>query len=126
MKADLTNNSESLVLKRKFLTCNISREMTKRQFLESSVLIIHKCLMPKAENLLLVATMRRRVLMIVFLPVFVFLFIVGWILYVAGDKRMSKEAPERKTDESIKEEPTEDDGVEMGLIEKTVKEQPAN
>ena len=82
--------------------------------------------MPKAENLLLVATMRRRVLMIVFLPVFVFLFIVGWILYVAGDKRMSKDAPERKTDNSLEEEPTEDDGVEMGLIEKTVKEQPAN
>ena len=82
--------------------------------------------MPKAENLLLVATMRRRVLMIVFLPVFVFLFIVGWILYVAGDKRMSKDAPERKNDNSLEEEPTEDDGVEMVLIEKTVKEQPAD
>jgi len=62
--------------------------------------------------------------MIVFLPVFVFLFLVGWILYVAGDKRM-KDAPERKTDNSLKEELTKDDGVEMGLIEKTVKEQPA-
>jgi hypothetical protein len=81
--------------------------------------------MPKAENLLLVATMRRRVLMIVFLPVFVFLFLVGWILYVAGDKRM-KDVPERKTDNNLEEELTEDDGVEMGLIEKTVKEQPAN
>jgi hypothetical protein len=82
--------------------------------------------MPKAENLLLVATMRRRVLMIVFLPVFVFLFIVGWILYVAGDKRMSKDAPERKNDNSLEEELIEDDGVEMVLIEKTVKEQPAD
>ena len=82
--------------------------------------------MPKAENLLLVATMRRRVLMIVFLPVFVFLFIVGWILYVAGDKRMSKDTPERKTDNSLEEELTEDDGVEIGLIEETLKEQPAN
>jgi hypothetical protein len=83
--------------------------------------------MPKAENLLLVATMRRRVLMIVFLPVFVFLFFVGWILYVVGDKRMNnKDAPERKTDDSVEEELTEDDGVEIGLIEETLKEQPAN
>jgi hypothetical protein len=82
--------------------------------------------MPKAENLLLVVTMRRRVLMIVFLPVFVFLFFAGWILYVAGDRRMSKDGPERKTDNSLEEELTEDDGVEMGLIEKTVKEQLAS
>jgi hypothetical protein len=81
--------------------------------------------MPKAENLLLVATMRRRVLMIVFLPFFVFLFLVGWILYVAGDKRM-KDVPERKTDNNLEEELTEDDGVEIGLIEETLKEQPAN
>jgi hypothetical protein len=81
----------------------------------------------KAENLLLVVTMRRRVVMIVLLPVLVFLFLVGWIFYVAGDKRMSnKDAPERKTDGSPEEELNADDGVEMGLIEKMVEEQPAN
>jgi hypothetical protein len=65
--------------------------------------------------------------MILFLPVVVFLFFVGWIFYVAGDKRVSnKTAHERETDGSLEEELTADDGVEMGLIKETIKEQSAD
>jgi hypothetical protein len=71
--------------------------------------------------------MRRRVLIILFFPVVAFLFFVGWIIYMLGDRRVSnKMASERKKDGSLEEELADDDGVELGLMEKTVKEQSAD
>ena len=70
--------------------------------------------------------MRRRVLIILFFPVVAFLFFVGWIIYMLGDRRVSnKTASERKKDGSLEEELAADDGVELGLIEGTVTEQSA-
>jgi hypothetical protein len=71
--------------------------------------------------------MRRRVVMILFLPVVVFIFFVGWIFNLLGDRRVSnKTASERKTDGSLEEALAADDGAEMRLIEETVKEQLAD
>jgi hypothetical protein len=68
--------------------------------------------------------MRRRVVIILFLPVVLFLFFVGWIFYVLGDRKVSnKTAPEQKTESGLGESLATDDGVEMGLIEEKVKEQ---
>ena len=71
--------------------------------------------------------MRRRVVMILFLPVVVFIFFVGWIFYLLGDRRLSnKTASEGKTDGTLEEALAADDGVEMRLIEEIAKEQLAD
>jgi hypothetical protein len=71
--------------------------------------------------------MRRRVVMILFLPVVVFIFFVGWIFYLLGDRRLSnKTASEGKTDGTLEEAIAADDGVEMRLIEEIAKEQLAD
>jgi len=72
---------------------------------------------------------RRRVIIILFFPVFAALFLVGWVLFVLGDSHASnKVANERRTVDIVLEEEstTNVDGVEMGLIEGIAEEQLAD
>ena len=64
--------------------------------------------------------MRRRLKIILFFPIFIFLFFVGWVPYVMGDKQTrSNTSPERESGIDRKEESTtNNDEVEMALIEK--------
>jgi hypothetical protein len=62
--------------------------------------------------------MRKRLRIILIFPVVAFLFILGWILNVIGDRQKNTTAPKRKTKQNApEEEPTANvDNLEMGLI----------
>lgn len=61
----------------------------------------------------------KRVLVVVLLPVLVFFFAAGWVLYCAGKHRANANAIPPKRTGNAKEEQklAEDDNVEVGLIE---------
>jgi hypothetical protein len=60
----------------------------------------------------------RRILRILLFPVFVPLFLLGWVIYFVGNWQMSKtaETKTKTSDRSLEEEsPANDVDVEMGL-----------
>ena len=68
--------------------------------------------------------LRRRALTILFLPITIVIFVVGWVFYCIGKKqdRGSTKTPYRKT--TVTEESTTDEYVEVGLIDDLVEKQP--
>jgi len=61
--------------------------------------------------------MGKRIGLILFFPFIAFLFILGWILTIIGDRQ--KTNPKRKTEYKIpEEEPTKNSYLEMGIITK--------
>ncbi len=67
----------------------------------------------------------KRVLVVVLLPVLVFFFAVGWVLYCAGKHRANANAMPPKPTGNVKGEQklAEDDNVEVGLIEELMENQ---
>jgi hypothetical protein len=64
--------------------------------------------------------------MILLFPVFVLLFLLGWVLYVVGDRQTSdKTASRKKTSvhSSEDESTVNEEGLEMGVIDEIVEEQ---
>ena len=83
----------------------------------------------KLESVFWLVVVRSRVLMILFFPVFVLLFLFGWVLYVAGDRQTSGKTASRKKagahgleNELISNE----EGLEVGVFEEVEEEQFAN
>ena len=70
--------------------------------------------------------MRARGLRILLFPVAALLILLGWALYVVGERQeCSKAAAERKNhDNALAEKPNENE-VEMGLIDKIVEKENA-
>ena len=67
--------------------------------------------------------LQRRIKLILLFPIFIFIFIVGWALYVAGDKRGSKNAaPSEQRGDSSLGEFSYGSEVEIGLIEEVLEE----
>ncbi len=67
--------------------------------------------------------MQRRIKLILLFPIFIFIFFVGWALYVAGDKRGSKNAaPSAQRGDSGLGESYYGSEVEIGLIEEVLAE----
>ena len=64
-----------------------------------------------------------RGLRILLFPVVVVLFIVGWVLYVLGERQASCEAPSKPEDDSFEDSTLIDDEIEFGLIDEVVEEQ---
>lgn len=70
--------------------------------------------------------MRSRALLILFFPVFALLLLLGWVLYVVGDKQTSgKTASKEKTSvHSPEPESTaEEVDLEVGVIDEILEEQ---
>ena len=58
-----------------------------------------------------------RGLRILLYPVAVILFIVGWLLYVVGERRSCSEATSKAEDDSFEDSTLTDAEVEFGLID---------
>ena len=74
---------------------------------------------------LLVGTVRNRIVTILFFPIFIILFTVGWALYSTGKKQTpNKKTPQRELNVAVKDaEEAEEDSMEVGLIENLNEEQ---
>ena len=69
--------------------------------------------------------MRNRIITILLFPVIAFLFMIGWILYWVGKQKINtKEEPQRNSNSVVKDaEETEEDSIEVGLMEELNEEQ---
>ena len=72
--------------------------------------------------------MRKRILRIMLLPFAILIFLVGWFLYIVGDRVESKTRRKRRlADVAHREETVEGyENMEVGLIEEALEEQPAD
>jgi hypothetical protein len=78
----------------------------------------------KLKNTCRLSALKRRVILIFLFPVIVPILLLGWVLYVIGDRQTSdKPAPERKIDVREEESTSSEDNVEVGLIEESLEEQ---
>ena len=67
--------------------------------------------------------MRKRTKLVFLFPVFVLIFIIGWTLYVIGDRRHGKNfATSQEGDLNPNETNANSSEVEMGLVGKVVEE----
>jgi len=69
--------------------------------------------------------MRKRILRILFLPVVVLIFLIGWVLYFIGDRPETNKESEGRLEDGVQEvEPIADnDNIEVGLIEEALEKQ---
>ena len=69
--------------------------------------------------------MRNRIITILLFPVIAFIFMIGWILYWIGkQKENTKKKPQRNSSSVVKDvEETEEDSIEVGLMEELDEEQ---
>jgi hypothetical protein len=67
---------------------------------------------------------RRNIKIILLFPVIVFLFVVGWVLYIIGDRQIANKAVPKKANDSDPEEEliAEGSDFEAGLIEECIEE----
>ncbi len=67
----------------------------------------------------------NRVLVVLLLPVLVFVFAVGWVLYCVGKHQSNAKAmpPKRLSQFKKEQNSSEDDNVEVGLIEDLMEKQ---
>jgi len=67
---------------------------------------------------------RKNIKIILFFPVIVFLFVVGWGLYIIGDRQISNEKVSKKAKDSKPDEELTAKGndFEIGLIEECIEE----
>lgn len=68
--------------------------------------------------------MAKRIKLILFFPILIIIFMLGWALYVAGDKRerSSIEPLEQKSGRNSGEYYFNDSEIEMGLIEEVLED----
>jgi hypothetical protein len=74
-------------------------------------------------------TLESRILKILLFPIIALIFIVGWILYVVGDKQTSNNsADERKIRSVVSEDNSTsiEDYTDLGILEEVVEEQLAD
>jgi hypothetical protein len=74
-------------------------------------------------NLLIGGLLAKRIKLILFFPILIIIFMLGWALYVAGDKRerSSIEPLEQKRGRNLGEY-YKDSEIEMGLIEEVMED----
>ena len=74
-------------------------------------------------NLLIGGLLPKRIKLILFFPILIIIFMLGWALYVAGDKRerSSIDPSEQKSGQNL-EYCFNDSEIEMGLIEEVLED----
>lgn len=74
-------------------------------------------------NLLIGGLLPKRIKLILFFPILIIIFMLGWALYVAGDKRerSSIDPLEQKSGRNL-EYCFNDSEIEMGLIEEVLED----
>ena len=74
-------------------------------------------------NLLIGGLLSKRIKLILFFPILIIIFMLGWALYVAGDKRerSSIDPLEQKSGRNL-EYCFNDSEIEMGLIEEVLED----
>ena len=75
-------------------------------------------------NLLIGGLLAKRIKLILFFPILIIIFMLGWALYVAGDKRERRiiEPLEQKRGRNSGKHTSKDSEIEMGLIEEVLEE----
>ena len=75
-------------------------------------------------NLLIGGLLPKRIKLILFFPILIIIFMLGWALYVAGDKRERSSIAllEQKSGRNLGEYNFNDSEIEMGLIEEVLEE----
>ena len=86
---------------------------------------IHKLLKQADAEWFYGGSVRNRIITILLFPVIAFIFMIGWILYWIGkQKEDTKEKPQRNSSSVVKDvEETEEDSIEVGLMEELDEEQ---
>jgi hypothetical protein len=86
---------------------------------------IHKLLKQAKAKWFYGESVRNRIITILLFPVIAFIFMIGWILYWIGKHQPNtKEEPQKSLNRIAKDaEETEEDTIEVGLIEELDEEQ---
>jgi len=71
---------------------------------------------------LLVEKLRRRLIGLLLLPILSLIFIIGWTMYFIGDEKENNRILPKTITQTTKETKTEEETIEVGLVEELVKE----